>query len=70
MVRRLVLLVFLAGSAASAEKDAANRIAAIETRMGGRIGVAALDTRNDKRLDYRTDERFPMCYGRTKLAPR
>jgi len=61
MVRRLVLLAFLAGSAASAEKDAANRIAAIETRMGGRIGVAALDTRNDKRLDYRTDERFPMC---------
>src|SRR6059058_2391154 len=38
-----------------------NRIAAIETRTGGRIAVAALDTGNSKRLDYRLQERFPMC---------
>src|SRR5689334_20191700 len=37
------------------------RIAAIEKRSGGRIGVAALDTGNGKRLDYRSEERFPMC---------
>jgi len=61
MVRGLVLLAFLAGSAAYAENDAADRIAAIETRIGGRIGVAALDTGNGKRLDYRAEERFPMC---------
>ena len=38
-----------------------DRIAAIEERTGARIGVAALDTGNGKRLDHRSDERFPMC---------
>ena len=61
MVRHFLLLAFLAASAASAENDAAIRIATIETRTGGRIGVAALDTSNDKHLDYRAEERFPMC---------
>jgi beta-lactamase class A len=61
MVRRFLLLTFLAASAASGENDAATRIAAIETRIGGRIGVAALDTGNSKRVDYRAEERFPIC---------
>ena len=61
MVRVFLLLTFLAASAASAENDAADRIAAIETRIGGRVGVAAVDTSNDKHLDYRAEERFPMC---------
>ncbi|KAF5406773.1 MAG: Beta-lactamase [Candidatus Udaeobacter sp.] len=61
MVRVFLLLTFLAASAASGENDAASRIAAIETRIGGRIGVAAVDTSNDKHLDYRAEERFPMC---------
>ena len=61
MVRVFLLLTLLAASAASAENDPANRIAAIETRIGGRIGVAAVDTSNYKHLDYRTEERFPMC---------
>jgi beta-lactamase class A len=61
MVRGFLLLTFLAASAASEENDAATRIAAIETRIGGRIGVAALDTSNGKRLDYRAEERFAMC---------
>jgi beta-lactamase class A len=61
MVRGLVLLVLLAGSAASGENDSAARIAAIEARIGDRIGVSALDTGNSRRLDYRRDERFPMC---------
>jgi beta-lactamase class A len=60
MVRSL-FLIFLAASAAFGENDATSRIAAIETRIGGRIGVAALDTSTSKRLDYRQDERFPMC---------
>ena len=55
------MLTFLAASAASAENDPANRIAAIETQVGGRIGMAALDTTNSKQVDYRADERFPMC---------
>jgi beta-lactamase class A len=61
MVRGFLLLIFLAASAASGENDAATRIAAMETRIGGRIGVAALDTSNSKRIDYRAEDRFPMC---------
>jgi len=54
------------GSSAAASTPATtshfqNRIAAIETRTGGRIAVAALDTGSSKRLDYRLQERFPMC---------
>ena len=37
------------------------RIAAIEKRIGGRLGVAALDTGTGKRIEYRADERFAMC---------
>ena len=55
------MLTFLAASAVAGENDAATRIAAIETQVGGRIGVAALDTTNSKQVDYRADERFPMC---------
>jgi beta-lactamase class A len=61
MVRSFLLLILLAVSAASGQNDGTARIAAIETRIGGRIGVAALDTGDGKRLDYRQDERFPMC---------
>lgn len=61
MVRTFVSLIFLAATAASGENDAVSRIAAIETRIGGRIGVAVLDTGNNKRIDHRASERFPMC---------
>jgi beta-lactamase class A len=61
MVRAFLLLTFLAAGAACGENDAATRIVAIETRIGGRIGMAALDTSHGKRVDYRADERFPMC---------
>jgi len=57
MVRVFLLLALLAASAESGENDAAARTAAIETRIGGRIGVAAIDISNDKHLDYRTEER-------------
>src|ERR1700745_2181867 len=59
MVVTFVLL--LAASVSGARSDEANQIAAIEARVGGRIGVAALDTGSGRRLDYRADERFPMC---------
>src|SRR5207248_394273 len=48
-------------SAVAGENDAPTRIAAIEARIGGRIGVAALDTTNSKQVEYRADGRFPMC---------
>ena len=56
-----ILVCLLAASVAGARSDAANQIAAIEARLGGRIGVAAVDTGSGKRLDYRADERFLMC---------
>src|SRR5258705_1269001 len=55
------LLLLLAASTAGSTSDFANRILSIEKRTGARIGVAALDTRSGKRLDYRSEERFPMC---------
>jgi beta-lactamase class A len=61
MVRGLLWLTFLVASAVSGENDAVARIAGIEARIGGRIGVAALDTTNSKHVDYRAEERFPMC---------
>jgi len=33
----------------------------MERKLGGRVGVAALDVRTGRRLAYRADERFPMC---------
>ena len=35
--------------------------AALERGVGGRLGVAALDTAGGTRVSYRADERFPMC---------
>jgi len=40
---------------------AADRIAEINARVAGRIGVAALDTGTGKHIEYQANERFPMC---------
>jgi len=37
------------------------RIAAIELRTGGRLGVAVLDTQSGKRIEHRAHERFALC---------
>jgi beta-lactamase class A len=55
------LLLLLAVSTPGSTSDLANQIPSIEQRTGVRIGVAALDTTSGKRLDYRSEERFPMC---------
>src|SRR5437762_9596754 len=55
------LLLLLAASTPKSTSDFTNRILSIEQRTGARIGVAALDTGSGKRLDYRSEERFPMC---------
>ena len=36
-------------------------LAQFETRSGGRLGVAVLDTGDDSFTQHRGDERFPMC---------
>jgi len=52
----------IAGAAASLCAAAApNPLAAIEAKVGGRLGVAALDVASGQRLGWRADERFPMC---------
>jgi beta-lactamase class A len=55
----------LAVSPASAAADA---FALIEQRVGGRLGVAALDTASGARLGHRAGERFPMCSSFKLLA--
>src|SRR5690348_13264547 len=42
-------------------KDAAKRLAGIEARAGGRLGVFVRDTGTGSTLAHRADERFPMC---------
>lgn len=37
------------------------RIAAIEKRTGGRLGVAVLDTKSGRRIEHRAHERFALC---------
>ncbi|HET7540106.1 MAG TPA: class A beta-lactamase [Polyangiaceae bacterium] len=41
------------------ETDA--RFAELERSVGGRLGVAAVDTGSARRVSYRAGERFPMC---------
>jgi beta-lactamase class A len=42
-------------------KAAEARLSAIEARIGGRMGVAVVDSGSGARLDNRAGERFPMC---------
>ena len=48
--------VFAQDRAADFEK----KLAQLEQRHGGRLGVAILDTSKAKPLAYRGDERFPL----------
>ena len=41
--------------------DFSTQIKALERKNGGKIGVSALNTANNQRLNYRADERFAMC---------
>jgi beta-lactamase class A len=42
-------------------KAAETRLSAIEARIGGRMGVAVVDSASGTRIGHRADERFPMC---------
>jgi beta-lactamase class A len=59
-----VLLVLPLQAAAPAPDHRARfeaRVAALEARAGGRLGVAALDTGTGRGLAHRAGERFPLC---------
>lgn len=44
-----------------AAADAKARLAKLEARRGGRLGVAVLDLESGRRIAHRGDERFAMC---------
>lgn len=46
---------------APAGDPAQARLAALERRIGGRIGLSVLDTGSGRRLAWRSGERFAMC---------
>lgn len=46
---------------ASAESKPQSELAALEARVGGRVGVYAVDTATGRALAHREDERFAMC---------
>ena len=61
----------LLGARAFAQDAAGNfqqRLAALEQRHGGRLGVAILDTAKSKPIAYRGHERFPLCSTFKALA--
>ncbi len=46
---------------AQAAEDAAAKLAQLERRDGGMLGVEVRDTATGRRFGHRADERFPMC---------
>ncbi|MBI4951097.1 MAG: class A beta-lactamase [Myxococcales bacterium] len=62
--RRLVLLLGAlapVGCAPAAVPRRESPFDALEAKIGGRVGVFALDTASGARLEHRADERFAMC---------
>jgi beta-lactamase class A len=58
------LWLVLTASAADEQKTtppAATRIAEIQRDLQGRLGVAILDTTNNRSIEYHANDRFPMC---------
>ena len=53
---------------AASVRDPSAEIAALEAKLGGRVGVAALDGATKQRIAYRGDERFPMTSTFKMLA--
>jgi beta-lactamase class A len=49
------------GRDAATPHGASSALADIEARVGGRVGVFALDTGTGRRIAHRPDERFAMC---------
>jgi beta-lactamase class A len=59
--RRRFILSTLALPAAHTVFAAENAFASLETKHGGRLGVAALDGETGEGMTYRQNERFPLC---------
>lgn len=67
MIGRRELLTALAasglwaGPSVAATSPPVRRLAELEARSGGRLGVAVQDLQTGRRYGYRGHERFPMC---------
>jgi beta-lactamase class A len=68
LTRRRLLVGLAAGIAAAnfrvqaaSRRDATGSVADLETEIGGRIGLAVLDTAGGRQLSHRADERYAMC---------
>jgi beta-lactamase class A len=62
--RRVLISALIAptfGAVAGRGWAAEDLFADLESRSGGRLGVAALDVKTGRRLAHRPSERFPMC---------
>ena len=71
ITRRLAVVAPLLVSPASrawADSGIEARLRALESRSGGRLGVAILDTATDRLVGNRIDERFAMCSTCKALA--
>ena len=64
----VAVMLLCAGATRAANESPKTRLAAIEARVGGRLGVAALATGSDQQIQYRAGERFPMCSTFKALA--
>jgi beta-lactamase class A len=63
MLRALPALVFpsLLHAGTRTQATAEERFARIEKGIGGRLGLAVLDTATGRKLNYRAADLFPMC---------
>ncbi|MGF3024233.1 class A beta-lactamase [Methylobacterium aquaticum] len=61
-------LATCAAQSVEAAEDAAARLAQLERRDGGRLGVEVRDTATGRRFGHRADELFPLCSTFKALA--
>lgn len=61
VIVRLAIALALLGTASHSRAIEWDAVTRIEQQLGGRFGVAALDTGSDRRISNRPNERFPMC---------
>ena len=62
MASLVTLPAFARGTARAHDQATFTRqVTALETGVGGRLGVAVIDAQDGAMLGYRAEERFPMC---------
>ena len=60
-LQALLATAALAVDAQKPKQTADNALTAIHQTVGGRLGVALLDTGSNKKIEYHARDRFPMC---------